>query len=192
MIAGLFATPIYFNDLTLDNQNLIIDIKKIQQADPGVKKSNVNGWHSGADINILMLPEFENVQKAIFDSAKLALLEMGYSNVGLVLLNSWSIITPKGGSNTIHNHSNSFLSGVYYIQVDTESSPLNFYDPRDIKVFLNPFNSAKNGTYTADVVNFKVKSGKLLIFPSWLKHSVPENKSETDRIIISFNLGIIK
>ncbi len=30
--------------------------------------------------------------------------------------------------------------------------------------------------------------GRLLIFPAWLRHSVPANDGQTDRISISFNL----
>lgn len=40
----------------------------------------------------------------------------------------------------------------------------------------------------ADQAVLKVKTGELLLFPSWLQHSVPANRSDRTRISTSFNL----
>ena len=40
--------------------------------------------------------------------------------------------------------------------------------------------------------NFEPEEGKLLIFPSYLYHSVKANKSNEDRIVISFNVEIYR
>ena len=40
------------------------------------------------------------------------------------------------------------------------------------------------------VANHKVQEGDLLIFPSYLPHSVQPNESDKDRIVISFNIYI--
>jgi len=40
--------------------------------------------------------------------------------------------------------------------------------------------------------SIKVNEGDLLIFPAYLPHSVEENKSDEDRVIISFNIDILK
>jgi uncharacterized protein (TIGR02466 family) len=41
---------------------------------------------------------------------------------------------------------------------------------------------------TANAADAESKPGRLLIFPAWLKHSVPANDGQTERISISFNL----
>jgi uncharacterized protein (TIGR02466 family) len=41
---------------------------------------------------------------------------------------------------------------------------------------------------TANAANAESKEGRMVIFPAWLKHSVPSNQGQTDRISISFNL----
>ena len=45
---------------------------------------------------------------------------------------------------------------------------------------------------SAAVTSLEPKEGDLLIFPSYLYHSVSENLSDNDRIIISFNVDIDK
>ncbi len=190
MITNLFPTPIYSDKLNLDNLKYFELIRKIKENDPGVVKSNMNGWHSDSRINILELNDFKELKKEISKSIQKSIEELGYQKIVLKFLNSWSIITPKGGSNSIHNHSNSFLSGAYYLQANN-ASPISFYDPREIKVFLSPTNVYKNGIYTSDIVSFMIESGFLILFPSWLKHSVSENKSDSERIIVSFNLGVV-
>jgi uncharacterized protein (TIGR02466 family) len=45
---------------------------------------------------------------------------------------------------------------------------------------------------SSDVASFTPNEGDLLIFPSYLHHSVEENLSEEDRIVISFNIKILQ
>ena len=42
----------------------------------------------------------------------------------------------------------------------------------------------------AEVINITPQSGLLVLFPSYLYHSVNENDSDEERIIISFNIDI--
>ena len=103
----------------------------------------------------------------------------------------WSIINKKGSYNIQHNHPNAFLSAAYYLQTSETSGSINFFDPREQKNTRYP--KIKNFTeLSAAVVKFEPKEGDLLLFPSYLYHSVDENLSDQDRIIISFNVDIEK
>ena len=44
--------------------------------------------------------------------------------------------------------------------------------------------------FTSGRATYAGKSQALYIFPSWLKHSVQGNQSNTDRISVSFNYGL--
>ena len=48
----------------------------------------------------------------------------------------------------------------------------------------------KLNEFSTNIVRIKPEEGKLLLFPSYLHHSVEENVSDEDRIVISFNLDI--
>jgi len=85
-----------------------------------------------------------------------------------------------------HNHSivkTKFdYSGVHFLSYNPEyHSPLRFYDP------LRLVNSANEFT-----LDLPVNEGDILLFPSYLEHSVPQsiNEYKTPRITVSFNIRL--
>tara|TARA_B100002019_G_C21192007_1_gene559345 strand:- start:187 stop:783 length:597 start_codon:yes stop_codon:yes gene_type:complete len=104
-----------------------------------------------------------------------------------VMLSSyWSIIETPGSLMKEHNHPNSSISGVIYVNVDQNSHPLVFKNP-------NPF--IGNGYYThqnkynTSTHEVHPQNGDLILFPGWLEHGSDYIMNETDtRVSISFNL----
>ena len=65
------------------------------------------------------------------------------------------------------------------------------YKPNIVLVDGNKKPKIKNYTETsATITEINPNEGDLLIFPAYLYHSVGENLSEDDRIIVSFNVDI--
>ena len=52
--------------------------------------------------------------------------------------------------------------------------------------------SDKRTEFNQNVAQIKPVEGDLLIFPAYLPHSVGMNLSQEDRIVISFNIDILK
>lgn len=101
----------------------------------------------------------------------------------------WVNVLETGGHQAMHNHANSFASGVVYLTPSDPSSNTVFMKPpasHDF-VFTNmhpgvtpgPFNSAK-------YVGTDPAPGDLVMFPSHLLHEVPLNRG-TQRITLAFN-----
>ena len=100
---------------------------------------------------------------------------------------SWLNITKPGENHHQHFHPNSIISGVFYISTG-EGDNITFHDP-NYRVknafsfpqkFSNPFNS--------HAWFFPANTNELVLFPSWLDHSVISNEKATaDRISLSFN-----
>ena len=44
--------------------------------------------------------------------------------------------------------------------------------------------------YNIKAAALNIREGDLLLFPAYLPHKVNENKSDEDRIVISFNVNI--
>ena len=68
---------------------------------------------------------------------------------------------------------------------------IKFYDPIDQKSMQSP-NKKELNDLSSEVITVVPNEGDLLIFPSYLHHSVEENLSEDERIVISFNIEILK
>ena len=106
------------------------------------------------------------------------------------ITNMWSIINQRDSFNERHHHGNSALSAAYYVNADKNSGDIVFYDPRHAFTFSHPENSQINNL-NAQVKSITPKKGMLVLFPSYLEHSVNPSKSEEDRIVISFNISLI-
>ena len=57
----------------------------------------------------------------------------------------------------------------------------------------NIFPKSNKGTeLNSNTASIKINEGDLLIFPAYLPHSVEINNSNEDRVIVSFNLDILR
>lgn len=99
------------------------------------------------------------------------------------ITNSWANYNERGMSHHKHRHSNSFLSGVLYIETDPEDSIEFFNDNFDLfELETKDFNIFNSGSW-----KFPALRGQLLIFPSNIYHQVPIHTTETTRVSLSFN-----
>jgi uncharacterized protein (TIGR02466 family) len=98
----------------------------------------------------------------------------------------WATVLARGASHKLHSHPNNFLSGVYYLRTREGADTINFHDPRRQTSVIRPPVVELTGENTDQVV-VKVRDGTLLMFPSYLEHSVDVNTSNEDRVSVSFN-----
>ena len=103
--------------------------------------------------------------------------------------NMWAIINSGGAANLRHQHGNSTISAAYYVRAPKNCGDIVFYDPRPAPVYSHPNVSGPN-FLNAQVNGISPKEGVLVLFPSYLDHSVNENKSNEERIVISFNIRL--
>tara|TARA_B100000989_G_C19473442_1_gene441780 strand:+ start:663 stop:1259 length:597 start_codon:yes stop_codon:yes gene_type:complete len=189
----LFPTPVW--TVQLDNFKKINDemykyIKSQQNIDSvGVTKSNVKGWHS----NEFDLKEKEpkNFITFILPAIEQVMTDMNWEKQKQIakINNMWAIINTGGSANLRHQHGNSTISGAYYVKAPVKSGDIVFYDPRPAPVYSHP-NVVNPNLLNAQVNSISPKEGALVLFPSYLDHSVNENLSNQERIVISFNMRI--
>jgi uncharacterized protein (TIGR02466 family) len=102
----------------------------------------------------------------------------------LQITQSWANYTKAGQFHHKHNHSNSFLSGVFYANCEEGSGNLFFYKSVYEQIVITP---KVTTPVNCDAVAVEIASGDLLIFPSRLSHMVPSVASKTTRVSIAFN-----
>ena len=103
----------------------------------------------------------------------------------------WAIINEKGAWNQKHQHSNSDISAAYYVTAHEDCGDIVFYDPRPARVYKQPIAKSPN-KLNGTVNTIKPEAGMLVLFPSYLDHSVNPNISDKKRVVISFNLSLEK
>ena len=188
-----FPTPVW--TLQLDNYQSINEqmykfIKFTQSNDHlGISKSNIKGWHS-KDFN-MQENEPRNFIKFILPAIEQVITDMNWEKQkqSININNMWAIINTGGSANLRHQHGNSTISGAYYVRAPENSGDIIFYDPRPAPVYTYP-KALNPNLLNAQVNGISPKEGALVLFPSYLDHSVNENLSNEERIVISFNITI--
>ncbi|MEM8851612.1 MAG: TIGR02466 family protein [Pseudomonadota bacterium] len=99
----------------------------------------------------------------------------------------WINILPQGGIHTGHLHPHSVISGTTYVAMPQGTSALKLEDPRLPMMMAAPPRRADAGP-DLKVFHYQTPGvGDVLLWESWLRHEVPMNMSEGERISISFN-----
>jgi len=109
--------------------------------------------------------------------------------LGWSLKEMWVNVLDTGGRQAMHNHANSFVSGVCYL---THTHP----DARTVFMkspggtdfaFKNDHAGVATGTFNADKwISMPPVPGDVVLFPSYLMHAVPVNPGAR-RISLAFN-----
>ncbi len=97
---------------------------------------------------------------------------------------SWINVQRQKGYIASHRHELSIISGAYYPFVEPNSSPLVFGSPILGPKMSEIHNQATE--YTANEMEVDVRTGFLVLFPSWLYHYTIPNPS-LKRVTLSFN-----
>ena len=189
----LFPTPVWtiqLENFSNINKEMYNFIKETQVKDRvGIKKSNNKGWHS-KDFNLQETGP-QNFIKNISPSIEKVMTDMNWEKEkqSVKISNMWAIINTGGSTNSKHQHGNSTISAAYYVRAPENCGDIVFYDPRPAPVFYYPRALGSN-LLNAQVNSITPKEGALVLFPSYLDHSVNENLSSDERIVISFNITI--
>lgn len=101
----------------------------------------------------------------------------------------WINVLDHGGRQAMHNHANSFASGVVYLTPTHPSAQTVFMkSPGGTEfMFRNDHHGMTPGEFSADKwISPPPEPGDLLLFPSYLMHAVPPNQGQR-RITLAFN-----
>jgi uncharacterized protein (TIGR02466 family) len=101
----------------------------------------------------------------------------------------WVNLLDTGGRQAMHNHANSFISGVVYLtptHPDAQTVFMKSPGGTDF-AFRNDHNQVRPTPYSADKwISPAPEPGDMVLFPSYLMHAVPPNPGDR-RISMAFN-----
>jgi len=76
-----------------------------------------------------------------------------------------------GGHHTLHTHWNGHISGFYFLKASEKTSLPLFEDPRPGNLMnLLPEADKSKVTYASSAINYKVRPGAMIFFPSYMPH----------------------
>jgi uncharacterized protein (TIGR02466 family) len=203
-LTRLFVTEIYRAELLEPDTEFLFKhldfacrkmAKEHEQGRAWSQKTNYIGYTSYGTIRCLRdyAQVFEDLFKIIdihaLECAKL--LEMDLKNKTLILQDSWiNVLGPYGG-HASHLHPLSTLSGTVYVSVPPGASGIQFEDPRMTMMMHAPPRDPEAREDRRSTFPVIPARGTVMLWESWLRHEVPQNRSGEPRISISFNYDLI-
>ena len=196
-ILNLFATPIYQDVLSgavdlNDVENACLAIADDDEAGQDwCEENGFPGYTSYASLTDLpwRFPIFKDIvdalDKHVADFAEA--LHFNLDNKALKLEDIWINILPEGGIHTAHIHPHSVISGTTYVALPEGTDAIKFEDPRLQMMMASPSRKKDAPVELQQFVYIKPKVGDVLLWESWLRHEVPMNMSDGNRISVSFN-----
>ncbi len=199
-VTNLFATPLYraaLSDLgaSVDQQELEMSCISIAEDDEAgqewCEREGYPGYTSYSSLSDLpwRFPIFQAVKEAL-DLHVAAFAKELHFDLGegqLVLEDLWINILPEGGIHTAHIHPHSVISGTTYVAMPEGTSALKLEDPRLQMMMAAPGRTADAPEHLRQFIYVQPKVGDVLLWESWLRHEVPMNMAEDERISVSFN-----
>lgn len=118
-----------------------------------------------------------------------AALDFDLEGRELSMTDCWVNIMPRGVTHSLHIHPLSTISGTYYVRTPKGAPGLKFEDPRLDRFMAAPPRKARHRPGNRPWVTVPASAGNVVLFESWLRHEVPPNPVEAERVSISFNYG---
>ncbi len=175
---------------------LILAEEKSDDKGRGIR-SNAGGWQSRGNLITRSEPEIlalkQRMETVVFDLLGAIVRKDGTERTFTLLFDSWANVCRNGNYNVVHTHPNAMWSMVYYV-ADGEPDPsipygglLELLDPRESANYIQIPNTVLDGrTFVEN------RPGRMVLFPSWVKHMVHPFVGSGVRISIACNVNVVE
>jgi len=186
VINGIFPTPIYMSKL--DRALSPLELKFVDKNKKDFYKNEGN--ITSNNNYILNEKPFLNLKKELDLRVKDYFKKVISSTDAVTpyITQSWLNYTETNQYHHKHEHPNSLVSGVFYINCHKELDKIKFFK-KDIYQTIKPETKDWN-LYNSESWWFTVKTGDLVMFPSSLTHMVENKEGTNTRISLAFNVFI--
>ena len=191
----IYCAPLRSGGAARFNADLADECRQLREFDAEgrkwCEKNYPGGYTSYASLNRLhtFSSTFEGLEKAITRHVRAFAksLDMDLRGREIHMTDCWVNIMPETAAHSMHLHPNSFISGTYYVVTPAGCPGLKFEDPRLSSLMAAPPKLPnvrdENRLYTT----YPAEAGNVILFESWLRHEVAQNRTKEERISISFN-----
>ncbi len=187
-VEGLFPVPLLRTRGLLDMGLVAALCQQIRDAH--TRKNVRSGLLSHTEI---VGPDAHDLYRRVSHVAGPKLVEFGVllfgDRLGWAIKEMWTNVLEPGGSQSMHAHANSFVSGIIYLSPSHPSAHTVFVRNPGAGEFTFRHNTrtAQMGPFNAGRwVTPDIEPGDMVLFPSYLLHEVPRNQGG-QRITMAFN-----
>ena len=185
VIHSLFPIPIY--TISMERGFTKQELQFVNEQKKHCFKNEGN--NNSKDSYILNRKEFKNIKKFLNKCIKnyLDTVICPENKVELYITQSWLNYTEANQYHHKHEHPNSVVSGVLYIDADEINDKILFTSNRGYQLMSPKINKKKFNLWNSETWWFPVKTGNLFMFPSSTTHQVQTKQGNNTRISLAFN-----
>jgi uncharacterized protein (TIGR02466 family) len=190
-VLELFPTPVFASQIPLEFSKVAPWLFKQEMLSEEVDSPNYG--ERSKNSYILDEPESKDLKNYILGLVNQYGKMLGYDYDSYRFGQSWVSYKHPGQHHTMHSHPNSLISGVFYFGEPTDKTPaikfhkleggfnVSYLSPKFVK-------DKRELKYAQKEFSIEFTPGLLLLFPSYLHHSVPLNKTDKTRCSLAFNI----
>ena len=184
-IDRLFPTTVTIFDNVLELEYIDSMLKDI--VDSSQKVGRKTNWQSNHNPNLHEHQKYKPLGKKVLELSKEYIEDLKFEFDDHYITGMWSNILKPGEFHSPHTHSNNLVSGVFYLQTNDNSPAITFLDPRPQSSVLQP-QAKEYNIFNSTMFFYPAKVNRMILFPSWLEHYVPQNDTKFSRVSIAFNV----
>ena len=182
----IYSVPFWQSEYPDFEEHEELFLETIRKYKEENNSENVCGYRSPETLQQVgeLRPLFEYVCQIGFK----AVLDLDFVDCDIALTSAWlNINDSRQCMSNEHVHGDVF-SGVFYLKAPDESGKLVIQNPSINRMWDGCKLTSQKNQFTAESIKIEPVEGSVLIFPSYLSHSVETNNHDEERISISFNL----
>lgn len=193
----IYCEPLQGAGLERFNAELADECRRLRDYDAHGRRWSLRnypgGYTSYASMNELhrFSSTFASLEKKLLRHARAyaRALEFDLRKKTIALTDCWVNIMPPTAAHSLHLHPLSFISGTYYVTTPKGCPGLKFEDPRLDRFMAAPPRREHAKPANRTHITYPAEAGRIVLFESWLRHEVPANRIDAERISISFNFN---
>ena len=187
----IYSVPVWqseYPDFEEHKEIFLTSIKEYKEQNPTKEtpRSNIAGYQSPDTLQGVeeLRPLFEYICQMAFQ----ACADLEFFDGDIALTSAWlNVNDSRQCMNSEHVHDDVF-SGVFYLQAPEGSGKLVLQNPAINKMWDGCKLTSQKNQFTGESVRIEPVEGNIILFPSYLPHSVETNDHDEERISISFNI----
>tara|TARA_R100001129_G_scaffold179964_1_gene157437 strand:+ start:1666 stop:2277 length:612 start_codon:yes stop_codon:yes gene_type:complete len=183
-IFAIFPEPVYKTKL---NRSFTKKEKNyFNKNKTNVQKNLLNS--TGLNSFVLDHKEMKNLHSDLINIIKDYFIKVTQTSNSITpcITHSWLNYTKKGQAHHLHNHSNSMVSGIVYINANKNYDSITFWKMgNSIDLAPSTYNLFNSTTWV-----FPIETYDILLFPSHLYHKVETKQGLNERISLAFNVFV--
>lgn len=191
----IYCEPLQASGLSRLNDDLADECARLREYDDAGRawseRNYPGGYTSYASMNELhqFSSTFAGLEKKLTKHVRTFARELHLDLKGrsIRMTDCWVNIMPPTAVHGLHLHPLAFISGTYYVRTPQGCPGLKFEDPRLDRFMAAPPKKTDAPAEHRSHLTYPAEAGNVILFESWLRHEVPPNRVDAERISISFN-----